>query len=122
MALVGGIRVAAVVFRQLRGVGYPRNRGDAAGDDFGGLSPRLGGHGRAARGYHDSRARKRPGEDGPNGLVDLNPEFFPVDVQFHDDSFGVGVLLVDALSGLRVWDKGQRTTDKGFQLADVSRS
>ena len=81
-------------------MGYPRNRGDAAGDDFGGLSPRLGGHGRAARGYHDSRARKRPGEDGLNGLEELHPEFFPVDVQFHDDSLGVGVLLVDSLSGL----------------------
>ena len=67
-------------------------------DDLGGLSPRLGGHGRAARGRHDSRARKRPGEDGPNGLEELNPEFFPVDVQFHDDSFGFGVLLVDSLS------------------------
>ena len=96
--------------------------GDAAGDDLGGLSPRLGGHGGAARGRHDSRARKRPGNDRPNGLEELNPEFFPVDVQFHDDSFGVGVLLVDSLSGLRVWDKGQRTTDKGFRLADVSRS
>ena len=61
-------------------------------------------------------------EDGPNGLEELNPEFFPVDVQFHDDSLGVGVLLVDSLSGLRVGDKGQRTTDKGFRLADVSRS
>ena len=40
----GGIRVPTIIFSHLRGVGYPRNRGDAAGDDFGGLSPRLGGH------------------------------------------------------------------------------
>ena len=79
-------------------MGDPGDGGDAAGDDFGGLSPRLGGHGRAARGRHDSRARKRSGNDRPNGLEELNPEFFPVDVQFHDDSFGVDVLLVDSLS------------------------
>ena len=103
-------------------MGDPGDGGDAAGDDFGGLSPRLGGHGRAARGRHDSRARKRSGNDRPNGLEELNPDFFPVDVQSHCGSFGVGVLLVDSLSGLRVGDKGQRTTDKGLRLADVSRS
>ena len=31
----GGVGVAAVVLRQLRGVGYPGDGGDAAGDDLG---------------------------------------------------------------------------------------
>ena len=37
----GGIRVAAVVLRELRGVGNPGDGGDAAGDDLGGLFPMI---------------------------------------------------------------------------------
>ena len=37
----GGIRVPTIVFRQLRGVGYPGDGGDAAGDDLGGLFPMI---------------------------------------------------------------------------------
>ena len=61
----------------------PGDGGNAHRDNLGGLSPWLGGHGRAACGRHHSRARKRPGEGGPNGLEEQSPEFLPVDVQSH---------------------------------------
>ena len=82
VGLAGGVGVAAVVGRRLRGRGDDRDAGYADRADLDALSLGARRHGRAA-GEGDESSTDRPEEDGFHRRPKLSAELGPVDCEFH---------------------------------------